>query len=161
MPDIARIIGAEGVGSKCIDLNMNEISDELFPYPKLPNQKAVNGEFLLCFNDLLAASRLKPGDLCKAALVSDRMMRHIRNGRHLAKESVLALLVAMELELPQIQAALQKTGYILTKSLPGDAVVIWMLENVLYKHSGSKRVFLVNDELEEFNLPLLMTKLRD
>ena len=126
-----------------------------------------NTEFSKHFNHLLSTyittiTTGKKIDLCEDASVSDRMFRHIKSGRHLRKESILALLIVMGLSLDEIQCALKKAGLILSRSIPGDAVIIWMLENDLYgrggvKH-GVKRLYRINEVLDSFGLGLLMTR---
>ena len=121
---------------------------------------SVNEGFAKHFNGLLSAYSGKKAELCVAATVEDRMFRHIKSGRYLRKESVLALLIAMGLSFGDIRCALAKAGYALSHSVPGDIVVIWMFEkgNVESIADGGARLHEINMELHRLGLPLLMTR---
>lgn len=114
------------------------------------------------FNTLLSAYPGKKIDLCWAASVSERMFRHLKSGRYLRKESILALLIVMNLSLEDIQEALKKAGFILSYSLPNDVVVIWLLENEsknnLYYKDGADRLNYINETLDSLGLPLIMLR---
>lgn len=123
------------------------------------DKKSPNIGFANHFNKLLNKYPGKKIELCKAALVSDRMFRHIKSGYHLKKEPILALLITMELGLADIQTALKKSGYFLSSSIPSDAVIIWMINNEVYCQKGAMRLHYINETLYSLNLPLLMTKI--
>ena len=114
--------------------------------------------FATDFNKLVSSYPGKLMNLCDIASVSDRMFRHIRNGKHLKKEPILALLVVMEQNLDKIQKLLKEAGYILSKSLPNDVVIMWLLENESLKFKGTSRVYYINETLNSLGLPLLMTR---
>ena len=117
-----------------------------------------NQNFAIHFNALISTFPGKKNELCQAALVSDRMFRYIKSGLYLKKEPILALLIVLGLELDKIQAALKKAGFILSKSLPNDSVIIWMLKNQVKALTGAVRLNIVNDTLFSLCLPLLMTR---
>jgi hypothetical protein len=148
------------------DYFATECSDELSPdiegiNPYLVSQlKYTNTSFAIYFNALLATYTGKKNELCGAASVSDRMFRHIKAGRYLKKEVVLALLIVLGLSLNEIQTALKKAGFILSNSLPNDAVVIWMLNNDACNLCGAVRLRTINETLYSLDLPLLMTRLK-
>ena len=138
-----------------------ELSSELFP-DFVPCEKIdANVDFANHFNTLLAAYPGKKIDLYKAALVSDRMFRHIKSGHHLRKEPILALLIAMGLNLENIQVALMQAGYILSHSMLNDAVIMWMLKNDASKQNSAGRLQTINDTLDSLGLPLLMTRMKE
>jgi len=88
------------------------------------------------------------------------MFRHIKNGQYLKKESVLALLIVLDLLLNEIQTALKKAGLFLSNSLANDAVVTWMLSNDACSLRGAVRLRTINETLYSLDLPLLMTRLK-
>ena len=125
------------------------------------NQMHSNKNFSNHFKLLLSEC---PGDnskLCESASVSDRMFRHIKSGKHLRKEPILALLIIMGLELEDVQIALKKAGFFLSNSLYSDAVVIWMLKNKSQYFTSSKLLDRINDVLASLGFPLLMTEQRE
>ena len=46
----------------------------------------------------------------------------------------------------------------LSKSLPNDAVIIWLLENEIEKISGNQRILYINETLDSLGMPLLMAR---
>jgi hypothetical protein len=118
----------------------------------------INTKFANHFDSLLSDYSGKKSDLYKSALISDRMFRHIKAGRYLRKEPVLALLIVMELSLDDIQRSLKIAGYTLSYSIPSDVVILWILESDTYKHKGAKRLYRINEILYSLELPLLMTR---
>jgi hypothetical protein len=110
------------------------------------------------FNSLLALYPGKKHELYDMAQVSERMFRYAKNGKHLTKETLLALAVAMGLGLDEIQVLLKKAGYILSKSLPNDMVLVQMIESAKHGSKKSNLVSHINDVLYELELPLLMTR---
>jgi len=115
-------------------------------------------DFAQCFGMLLAKYPGKMTDLCSSAIVSERMLRYIRAGKHLKKESILALLIAMEQDLDVIQAVLMRAGFILSKSLPHDTVIAWTMEKELSHLEGARRIQWLNEVLHSLDLPLLMSR---
>jgi len=138
-----------------------EFSEELFPDIKniiTKEPKSINHMFATHFNNLLSKYKGKKIDLYKSALISERMFRYIKLGKHLRKESILSLLIAMELDLAEIQIALSKAGFILSKSLINDAVIMWILNHKIHNKKGNQRLFIINEILDELELPLLITR---
>ncbi|MCL1934914.1 MAG: hypothetical protein FWF57_00825 [Defluviitaleaceae bacterium] len=120
-------------------------------------------EFSYYFNSILDKYKndkfKKNKDLYEEALISKEMFYHIKAGRHLRKESLLALFIVMELDLENIQLALSKSGYILSKSLINDFIIILMLKSEkLHKLRGFKRLEVINEELFNRDLPTLGTR---
>lgn len=96
--------------------------------------------------------------LCEISIVSERMFRHIKNGKHLKKESLLSLAISAGADIEKIQSLLKSAGYTLSTSLPGDMVVMWMLLN--NKQCLQNRVLQINEVLHNLGLPILMTSER-
>ena len=119
---------------------------------------SINSAFAKHFTTLLSCCPMKVYELCGAAQISDRMFRYIRQGTHLRKGTVLALLISMDQDLHNIQTALKKAGYVLTHSLPEDLVVLWLLENKLLSGTAHNRIILLNETLDYLGLPLLTGK---
>ncbi|MDR0272669.1 MAG: hypothetical protein LBI27_05065 [Clostridiales bacterium] len=109
--------------------------------------------FKKMFGDLLCEYPESKRRLCEMSLVSERMFRYIKEGRFLKKEPVLSLAISMGASFETIQTLLKKAGYVLSNSLPNDAVVMWILRNEIKKNP----VYLANEILESLGLPLLMT----
>jgi len=120
-----------------------------------------NINFATHFGKLLATYTSKKIELCEAALVSDRMFRHVKSGCHLKKEPLLAILIAMGLAFDDIQSSLKKAGFFLSASLPNDSIIMWMIENGIHDREGAMRLHNINETLYSLDLPLLMTKTRD
>jgi len=149
-----------------------EISAELFPYniPKTSYKKpkyitvidkSNYTGFVKRFNILMSTYDGKIDDLCQSALVSDRMFRYIRSGKHLTKESILAILITINCTLDDIQDCLKKAGFILSNSLPADMVIMWTLKNDLPNIKEVNPVHYINETLDNLRLPLLMTRLKN
>ena len=94
-------------------------------------------------------------------MVSERMFHHIKNGKHLRKETVLALLIVMELSVSEIQVTLKKAGFVLSNAIARDVVIMWLLENELDNKKGEKRLLYINDKLYALELPLLTTRSKE
>lgn len=153
-----------------------EFSTELFPYnlSDKPYQKHISVEkssenyiegskytaFIRHINKILDAYPATMTEIYETALISERMFRYLRNGMHIKKEPILALLIVTGQCLDRIQDCLRKAGFALSKSLPGDAVIIWMLENELYSSQNKNAIYRINDTLYSLGLPLLMTRMR-
>ncbi|MCL1936637.1 MAG: hypothetical protein FWF57_09730 [Defluviitaleaceae bacterium] len=69
--------------------------------------------------------------------------------------------IGMDLDLEDIQKALSKAGYVLSKSFPNDVIIMYMLENELRGVRGRKRLLNLNELLLDLNLPLLMARSKE
>jgi len=136
----------------------NKAGISLCFYSKNFDEKTRGEGFVIDFNKLLATYPKKLVELCHIASVSDRMLRYIKSGKHLKKESILALLIAMEQDLETIQNILRKAGYILSNSLPNDVVIMWILENEPLNYQGLNLNYRINETLDSLELPLLATR---
>lgn len=109
------------------------------------------------FNTLISNQKIFDTALCQIAGVSDRMFRHFKKDRIPTKESLAAIGIALDLSVDELQTLLRYGGYVLSKSLPNDVVILWYLKNRV----NIKRTLLlaeINDTLFELELPLLMTR---
>lgn len=114
------------------------------------------GNFVEIFGGMLDAYPKSKRHLCEVSFVSDRMFRYIKEGQYSKKGAVLALSISMGQSLDNIQTLLKSAGYVLSESLPNDAVILWILRHTNQPHDG--RVFQINEVLNSLGLPLLMTR---
>ena len=122
----------------------------------LSNADGGNG-FVAYFNGLLDKYQGKIKELCELACVSERMFRYIRKGEHIRKEPLVALLLTMGVCINIMQNCLKKAGYVLSRSIPTDTVVLWLIENEP-KMRAYNPVNFTNEILYSLGLPLLMTR---
>ncbi|MDR0502233.1 MAG: hypothetical protein LBH16_02815 [Treponema sp.] len=94
-------------------------------------------------------------ELHNKAQVSERMFQYIKKGKLPSKETLIALSVPMGIGINGIQELLKKAGYVLSNSLPNDAIIMWMLKN---SSNNAKCLHDINFVLYDFDLPLLMTR---
>lgn len=114
-------------------------------------------EFIPAFDSVLKKYPHSYRTLCKESCVDERMLRHLRNGKFLRKESLLAILIAAEVNFEDIQIVMGSAGYVLSDSIPAEAVIKWMLLNnggVI----GFNLLQQINETLHTYDLPLLMTR---
>lgn len=91
------------------------------------------------------------------ANISERMFQYIKNGKKPTKETTLAIAVSMNLTPEDTQRLLRSAGYVLSKSIPSDAVILWLLSNEEHNQNASK-LFQINEVLYALDMPLLMTR---
>lgn len=85
------------------------------------------------------------------------MFQYIKNDKNPTKETTLAIAVSMNLNSEDTQRLLKSAGYILSKSIPSDAVILWMLSN--YEgNQNTSLLFQINEVLYALDMPLLMTR---
>lgn len=85
------------------------------------------------------------------------MFQYVKNGKKPTKETALALAVSMNLTPEDTQRLLKSAGYVLSKSIPSDAVILWLLSNGEQNQNSSK-LFQINEVLYALDMPLLMTR---
>ena len=117
-----------------------------------------NEAFADHFNNLLLTYPHKESQLAKDALISERMFNHIKHGKHLSKNAILALLITMGLDSLNIQKALAKAGFTLSLAIPSDVVILWLLDNQAIPATGAKRLDFVNQTLDDLGLPLVESR---
>lgn len=101
--------------------------------------------------------RGKLKDLYDSALISERMFRYYRTMMP-TKQALLAIAIALELQVDEIDILLHKCGYCLSQSIPCDVVVKWFVNSQSYKKAGASLLGEINMVLNEMGLPLLMTR---
>lgn len=114
-------------------------------------------EFPSCFTLLKKKYKRKSQSIYENANISERMFQYVKNDRNPTKETALAIAAAMNMSLEDILRLLKSAGYVLSKSIPSDMVILWMLSNQEGKQNKSM-LFQINETLYELELPLLMTR---
>lgn len=94
----------------------------------------------------------------KTANISERMYQYINNDRNPTKQTVLAIAAAMDMNLEDTRRLLKSAGYVLSKSVPSDAVILWLLSGNESNQSTIPLLFQINEILYALDMPLLMTR---
>lgn len=94
----------------------------------------------------------------KTANISERMYQYINNDRNPTKQTVLAIAAAMDLNLEDTRRLLKSAGYVLSKSVPSDAVILWLFSRNESNQSAIPLLFQINEILYTLDMPLLMTR---
>lgn len=100
----------------------------------------------------------KPKDICAAAGISERMLRSYKS-KTPTKQALLAIVIALNFSVLEIDEILRSYGYCLSESLAGDTVVKWFVNNARQNKNGAALLDEINDVLEKMGLPLLMTRI--
>lgn len=114
-------------------------------------------EFSVCFHLLQEKYQRKNQSIYENANISERMFQYIKNDKNPTKETALAVALSMNMKPEDTQRLLQSAGYVLSKSIPSDIIILWILSN----HKGNQTVpvlFQINEVLYELDMPLLMTR---
>jgi hypothetical protein len=86
------------------------------------------------------------------------MYQYINNDRNPTKQTVLAIAAAMDMNLEDTRRLLKSAGYVLSKSVPSDAVILWLLFGNESNQSTIPLLFQINEILYALDMPLLMTR---
>jgi len=127
-----------------------------FPGGKHPK---INDEFSRVFNDRLKSWGGKHRVLIDYMGVDKTTFYRIKSGKHIRKETLLALLILIDLDPKDIRYLLNLAGYDLSKSIPLDIVVIYFLDNKEANWSSFKLLGQINDTLCDLELPLLQSRM--
>lgn len=106
----------------------------------------------------LIRNKSKHKKLYEYAQISERMFQRIKAGRIPTKESLISILVSLELGLDEVKTTLEKAGYTLSDSIAWDVVVkTFILE---FEDTGNyeNAAYKINDVLYDMDMPLLMTR---
>lgn len=76
------------------------------------------------------------------------------------KQALLAIVIALNFPVYDIDRILRSYGYCLSESLAEDVVVKWYVNNSNQRSSGAGLLNEINDVLEKMGLPLLMTRIK-
>lgn len=97
-------------------------------------------------------------EIYERAQVSERMFRYIKEKRIPTKETLLALMISLELKQEEMNQLLPKAGYVLSDSIVFDMVVKELMMQVETVQDYSNAIFHINHVLYDLELPLLMTR---
>jgi len=111
--------------------------------------------FIAEFASKLKGFNGKQQDLYEQAGIGKRSFYYIKAGEKLRKESLLALLIVMELTKKEIDTLLNLAGYCLSGSHPADIVINALLEEHAFKKDGLKQLNEINEVLYTLELPLI------
>lgn len=106
----------------------------------------------------LIRNKSKHKKIYEYAQISERMFQRIKAGRIPTKESLISILVSLELGLDEVKTVLEKAGYTLSDSIVWDVVVkTFILE---FENTGNyeNAAYRINDVLYDMDMPLLMTR---
>ena len=94
---------------------------------------------------------LPEADIYKKANIDRKLFSKIRSNPayHTRKDTVLALAIALKLDLDETVELLEKAGYSLSPGSKGDLIVKYFIERKLYD------IHVINYALHEFNQPTL------
>lgn len=116
-----------------------------------------SGKSFACELEQLLQKYAIKGSVCyKKANVSERMYQYIAKGRNPTKETALALCLSFGLSLAEIELLLKAGGYVLSKALPNDMVIFFLVTHP--EECKGPLVFYINEVLQELQMPLLMTR---
>lgn len=86
--------------------------------------------------------------------VTERMLEYIRKGRIPTKETIIGIAIALGLNEAELRELLACYGFVLSKSMPNDMVILFELKN----NTGDGLVSRINNILDELGLPILGTR---
>ncbi len=100
---------------------------------------------------LIKQKNLTEVEVYKAAHLDRRIFSKIRNGVNYmpSKKTVLAIAVAMKLDLTETNTLLSCAGYFLSNGRKEDVIVRYFIENEIYD------LYLINEVLEHYGCPIL------
>ena len=119
---------------------------------KLKNAVGLAGSY---FSDnlfkLIKQKNLSEVEVYKAAHLDRRIFSKIRNERNYmpSKKTVLAIVVAMKLDLEETNILLSCAGYFLSNGRKEDVIIKYFIENQIYD------LFLINEVLYYYDCPVL------
>lgn len=126
----------------------------------LANKAGLTLYFYRNFSEVLKGILQKydiKGNSCyKKANISERMYQYIMNGRNPTKETVLALAISLGFQLEETELLLKSAGYIFSKSLPNDMVILYLLTHP--EECKAPLLYYINEVLQDLEMPLLMTR---
>ena len=112
-------------------------------------------KFICIFSTELNRCEGKQVELYKSARLDKRTFYRIKSGKNLRKETLLSVLLVMNLSLNEIKSYLELTGYVLSSSLPVDIVLVYLLQNDLANVYGAERLDAIIDLLHDLGEPWL------
>ena len=109
--------------------------------------------FNLYFKNLFEKSDKSCREIYEEAQVSERMFYLIKSHRVPAKTTLIAIAIALNMNIDEIETLLQKAGYVLSESIAFDMIVKRLIKN--YKRI-TNRLIDMNAVLYDLGFPLLM-----
>lgn len=97
--------------------------------------------------DLILRKNLSEVEVYKKANLDRRIFSKIRNEKKYmpSKRTILAIAIAMELNLQETKNLLEFAGYSLSSGIKEDVIINYFIENKIFD------LFLINDTLEYYN----------
>jgi len=117
-----------------------------------------NLEFAKVFSEKLLVCKYNNQFLYESVGISQSMFYEIKAGRKLNKITILALLIMMDLKVTEIIECLEAAGFCFSPSSEIDIIVVYMITNELVKMHPTKKLMMINDLLDSFDLPMLHSK---
>jgi hypothetical protein len=111
-------------------------------------------DFTIHFQNLIKKSNKSYRKIYEEAQISERMFYRIIKDLIPTKTTLLALAIALDMNIYEIEKLLQGAGYALSHSIAFDMVVKWLIEHT----TGTRKVMRINDVLQELEIPLLMVR---
>lgn len=101
--------------------------------------------------EIIDQKNLKDSQVYKKANIDRKLFSKIRSNVNYtpSKNTLLALAVALELDLEQTKVFLEKAGYSLSKSILTDVIVEYYIVNKQYD------IFTINQSLDDYKLQIL------
>ncbi|MDE6750256.1 MAG: hypothetical protein K2K21_14525 [Lachnospiraceae bacterium] len=106
----------------------------------------------------LIRNKSKHKKLYEYAQISERMFQRIKAGRIPTKESLISILVSLELGFDEVKITLEKAGYTLSDSIAWDVVVKTFILEFESTGNYENAAYRINDALYDMDMPLLMTR---
>lgn len=126
-------------------------------YECITTKKSVNFEknleetFVQYLFKIIDQKNLKDSEVYKKANIDRKLFSKIRSNTNYkpAKNTILALAIALELNLEEAKNLLEKAGFALSKSLLTDVIIEYYIINKQYD------IFKINQTLYDYKLQLL------
>ena len=99
----------------------------------------------------LIRPKLTEVEVYKKAKLDRRLFSKIRKNKFYipSRQTILAIAIAMQLDLEETNSLLEKAGYLLSKGRKEDVIIEYFIENKIYD------LFLINEVLEHYDCPTL------
>ena len=101
--------------------------------------------------NLIRQKNLTEVEVYKKAKLDRRLFSKIRKNKFYipSRQTILAIAIAMQLDLEETNSLLEKAGYFLSKGRKEDVIIEYFIENKIYD------LFLINEVLEHYDCQTL------